>query len=410
MLKMLRNLFKGNKNEGKDALIAQQAEMLKAMQEQLNNLTAKQNREEEVQKRMEKQNKYSHQEDIKFDRNLPIQYEIRSDKQQCENTRRTNEEEMIIEKARLRDAIYSGFVDDIPEICKDFDTEILLQYLISLRVGAGDWSKEQDNLESYTREEIINAIQELSLSNYKKAMQDKGILNIKVTPAQIAVLRGYGYQDIDKIITSAKARSVIAFIENVDLNKPSKKQIELIKNKCERLEIACEDYIPETRKQASKMIEELKKFEIEKFGEEPVTEKQLELLETLMRNCELAETTIQKNLEKYKKEYTKDSISDIIADWKRKYDVDFPGATQGQKDFIRSLCESLMTQVPSNLETMTREEAKSVIFALKKKQLYMYSYYAQNGLTMKDIEMLTETQVDNAIRKCREDRADQYTL
>lgn len=409
MLKILRNLFKGNKNDEKDTLIRQQAEMLKAMQEQLNSITAQQNRKENAQKKIEEQNKYSHQEDINFDRNLSVQYEIRSDKQQCKNTR-TNEEEMIIEKAKLRDAIYSGFVDDIPEICKDFNTDVLLQYLLSLRVGAGDWSKEQDNLESYTREEIINAIQEISLENYKQAMINKGILNINVTPGQIAVLKGYGYADVDKIITSAKARSVIAFIENVDLNKPSDRQVELIKNKCEKLGIACEDYIPKDRKQASKMIDELKKMEVEKFGEEPVSEKQLELLETLMRNCELAETAIQKNLEDYKKNHTKNSISDVITDWKKKYDIEFPGATQGQKDFIISLCESLMTQAPANLNTLTREEAKSVIFTLKKKQLYMYSYYAQNGLTMKDIEMLTEKQVDNAIRKCRKDRADQYTL
>ena len=294
----------------------------------------------------------------------------------------------------------------IPEILSEYRTEMIQHFVITQKVALGEYAPELDNLDSLSRQELIKLSCELNQLSYEKRMTEQG--KAFVTKAQKEILAKYGVKDMPRNRFEASRMIDKILKENgVDTSKPysseaTEKQINRIKKLSEMLgkEIAITEI--KSKSEASKLIAELQE-ELDSKPEliPPITEKQFETIAKLLKQLNKRMTA------KRKAEYEKLNrfeASRLIAELTKEYNEKHPEATEGQVQYIITLCS--MLNLPYNVDeikAITKEEATKKIDKLNREYLYILTRKVSPSMTKEEINNMDYNTVKTLISQIKEE-------
>ena len=294
----------------------------------------------------------------------------------------------------------------IPEILSEYRTEMIQHFVITQKVALGEYAPELDNLDSLSRQELIKLSCELNQLSYEKRMTEQG--KAFVTKAQKEILAKYGVKDTPRNRFEASRMIDKILKENgVDTSKPysseaTEKQINRIKKLSEMLgkEIAITEI--KSKSEASKLIAELQE-ELDSKPEliPPITEKQFETIAKLLKQLNKRMTA------KRKAEYEKLNrfeASRLIAELTKEYNEKHPEATEGQVQYIITLCS--MLNLPYNVDeikALTKEEATKKLDKLNREYLYILTRKVSPSMTKEEINNMDYNTVKALISQIKEE-------
>lgn len=315
-------------------------------------------------------------------------------------------EDKIAMKAELKDDIFSSGIENTKEVCNKYPTELLQHYLISLMCANNTYHQETTNIDSFSRDMIINSIDEINFDNFKEVMARKGITVREPSKAQIEKLRAIGITSTPK--TSLGASQLIESVLGKADNTPTEKQLERYNSLVTRLGYQGEDYDISTKGKISKAISELQAIADEKLGSEPATKEQIRYYEQLLKAC-------NKRLTQSRKEFahscTKLEISKAIEELKVELATMHPEVTEGQANYIIQLHQRLMLSYNvDDIKKMTKEEGSKMIEKLNKELLYMETRRYQASLSMATIQTMTSKEVSAMLKQIQDDRRDSMAV
>lgn len=320
---------------------------------------------------------------------------------------RTNPQAVLNMKADLRDSLYSVGIDNIGEVLEECRTELLQDYLVSMLYRENTYSKEYDNVDSMSRKEIIDTIEEISFENFKKAMESKGFIVKAPSEAQVKKLKELGYVKAMPKTSIGASKLIESFLGKAD-TKPSEAQEKRISTLIERLGFQGEDYSYETKAEASKIINELQKIADDTLGAEKASKEQIRYYGQLLKDNNQRLTQARKE---FAHNCTKKEISEEINKLKEEIKKNHPEVSKGQLDYIISLHQTLMLQFNRDeLAKLTKEEGTVLIAKLNKQVLYMETRRYQASLTMSAIDEMSAKEVTDMLAQIRQDRKDQKAV
>ena len=317
---------------------------------------------------------------------------------------RNNPEVVLEMKADLRDEIFEAGIDNIIPVLENKRTELLQDYLISLKCINGSYQPEFDNIDSLSREQIIEQIDEISFENFKEAMARKGFKVNPPSEKQIAKLKELGFIGTMPKTSIGASKLIESVVGKAD-NKPTQAQINRISKLVELLGFQGEDYSYKTKFEASKVIEKLQKIADDTLGEEKASDKQIEYYSRLLKQNNQRFVGKKKA---FAENATKKEISNAIEKLKKEIAKNHPELSEGQLSYLISLHQRLM--LPFNkdeLAKLTKEEASKIIAKLNKEVLYLETRRYQASLTMNDIKKMSDNEVRDMLKQIAQDKKDQ---
>lgn len=294
----------------------------------------------------------------------------------------------------------------IPEILSEYRTEMVQHFVLTQKISLGEYVPELDNLDSLTRQELIKTACELNQLSYEKRMIEQG--KAFVTKAQKEILAKYGVKDMPKNRFEASRLIDKVLKDNgIDTSKPystdaTEKQINRIKKLSEILgkEIAITEV--KTKSEASKLINDLQNELNSKPELIPtITEKQFKTIAKLLKQLNKRMTA------KRKAEYEKLNrfeASKVIAELSKEYNEKHPEATEGQVQYIITLC-SLMN-LPYNVDeikALTKKEATKKLDKLNREYLYILTRKVSPSMTKEEIANMDYNTVKALISQIKEE-------
>ena len=158
----------------------------------------------------------------------------------------------------------------------------------------------------------------------------------------------------------------------------------------------------ETKKDASAKIEELTKLRNEKFGDKKPTEAQITLYKQYLK---LNNKRVTKKIEEKIENMSYADISNEITELKASYNNKHPECTEGQANYIKSLCDQLMIACDMTIvREMTKIEATNKIDELSRQLLYRKMRRTMGTITMEEINKLTRDEVKAKLNEFRPNR------
>jgi hypothetical protein len=294
----------------------------------------------------------------------------------------------------------------IPEILSEYRTEMIQYFVLTQKVALGEYSPELDNLDSLSRQELIKLSCELNQLSFEKRMTEQG--KAQVTKAQRELLKKYGIKDMPRNRFEASRLIDKVLKDNgIDTSKPysteaTEKQINRIIKLSEILgkEIAITEV--KTKSEASKLIAELQE-ELDSKPEliPPITEKQFETITKLIR--QLGKRMTAKRKAEYER-LNRFEASKLIAELSKEYAQKHPEASEGQVQYIITLC-SLMN-LPYNVDeikALTKEQATVKLEELNREYLYILTRKTNPGMTKDEINNMSYDTVKKLIEQIKEE-------
>lgn len=330
---------------------------------------------------------------------------------------RNHSEVISAHLTRLRDTLFAGCVEDIFELKEeDFRTELLQLYLLNLKIQEGTYHQELDNLDSLSREEIKQAIFEISLNSYKERLSAKGF-EYEPSLKQYEILKKNGI-DVTKVFTRKKARQLLDNIfANID-NSVSEKQASAIGKLVNELGLSSKDFEPADRAEATKMIGQLVEIKKEVAYTEPASDKQKETYKNALKRNKMRMTPKR---EKWLETVSKGELSDTINELFEKYNKEHPNASEGQVNYICSMIDTINlgrpfdNKIHYNKEDMyanlTREKASEMIDTLSRDYLFIKTRITCPSMTREEIGSMSRTQVKDLLNSINnENKTRNYTV
>jgi hypothetical protein len=306
----------------------------------------------------------------------------------------------------IQSSIISRGYKAIPEILSEYRTEMIQHFVLTQKISLGEYVPELDNLDSLSRDKLIEMAVELNQLSYEKRMEEQG--KASVTKAQKALLIKYGVKDMPKNrFEASRLIEKILKDNGIDTSKPystdaTEAQINRIKKLSEMLgkEIAITEI--KTKSEASKLINDLQK-ELESKPEliPAITEKQYETIAKLIR--QLGKRMTEKRKTEYKA-LNSFEASKVIAELSKEYNEKHPEATEGQVQYIITLC-SLMN-LPYNVDeikALTKIEATKKLDKLNRKYLYILTRKVSPSMTKEEIAKMDYNTVKALISQIKEE-------
>ena len=308
-----------------------------------------------------------------------------------------NEEQKNNILSDIKDELFSALNPNYyPDVLVKYDSDILQAYYTRLLVVAGQYSPEADNVDSLSKEDIINAIIELETDSYVARLLARG-KKVEVSDKQLALLKKNGY-DIANLKYWWEASYVIDKMFGGN-NAPSANQMKLIKDLVAKLELQGYSINPANKKEASNMIEELQALHDEKFGATPATEAQKALYK---RYLQMNNKRVTKRVEEYLASVSATEISKAIDELRKSYNELHPECSEGQAKYIANLMEQLF--MPCNLEEvkkLTKVEATRKIDELSRQVLYNKYRRSMVSISMQEINKLSRDEVKAKLAEFR---------
>lgn len=308
----------------------------------------------------------------------------------------------------LKQALYSTKVDDIFDVATEFPVIVLQQYLLSLSIADNSYHTEFTNIDSLSKNAILEAIVEIHFDRFEKAMKERNWDNIRPSDKQIKFLNDNGI-DTKRVLTRFKASELIESISaEKGQGKPSSKQVELVAKLVEKLGFqGYENLDLTTSYSTSKEIEMLQKLADEKFGDDPLTDKQKAYYCNLLKDCKKRAT--QKVKDKLET-MTQKEFKIEIADLKKLANEINPYLSEGQKKFLISLHDRLRKSYNiDDIATLSKEGATKAIRNLQRELLYQETRLYQASLTMEAINKMSDDEVKERLDTIQKDRKDRYS-
>ena len=405
---LLTKIFRGsNKNEGVQAQLELLMQQNALLQQQLN-----QSRIAEAQKHVTLNPQGMENE--KINANLEVcvdtdytertQKDIRPIDFSKMDYNKLDDETKLNMKADLKEKLFEVGIDNIVETCEEYPTELLQAYLISLMCANNTYQAEYTNIDSMSRQAIINSIDEISFDNFCTAMKNKGFEVNPPSENQVKKLKELGF--VGKMPkTSLGASKLIQSVVGETDNTPSEKQIARINTLIDKLGFQGEDYQYKTKHEASKVINDLQAIADEVLGQEKASPEQIRYYGQLLKAC--GKRLTQKRKEEAHN-FTKKEISEAIT----KLKAELPDvATEGQVNYLVSLHQRLMIAYNiDDLKVLTKQGATDLIDKLNREVLYMETRRYQKSLTMKAIKEMTSKEVTDMIKQIQADKKDQKAV
>lgn len=281
-----------------------------------------------------------------------------------------------------------------------YRVELLQQYYMIHLLKRGQYSPENDNLDSMDRIELSNAIIELEIAEWEERQLRKG-KNPFASAKQIELLKRNGI-DTTNIKYWWEASPILEKIFGSYDNNPTTAQKTLIANLVKELGLQGYDMSCETKKDASAKIEELTKLRNEKFGDKKPTEAQITLYKQYLK---LNNKRVTKKIEEKIENMSYADISNEITELKASYNNNHPECTEGQANYIKSLCDQLMIACDMTIvREMTKIEATNKIDELSRQLLYRKMRRTMGTVTMEEINKLTRDEVKAKLNEFRPNR------
>lgn len=308
----------------------------------------------------------------------------------------------------LKQALYNTKVDDIFEVANEFPVIVLQQYYMSLSISENSYHTEFSNIDSLSKDDIVEAIVEIHFDRFEKAMKERNWNNIRPSDKQIKFLKDNGI-DTKRVLTRFKASELIEGIaQEKGQGKPSAKQVDLVAKLVEKLGYqGYEDLDLSTSYSTSREIEKLQKLADDKFGNDPLTDKQKAYYCNLLKDCKKRAT--QKVKDKLET-MTQKEFKTEIADLKKLANEINPYLSEGQKKFLISLHDRLRKSYNiDDIATLSKEGATKAIRNLQRELLYQETRLFQSSLTMKAINEMSDDEVKERLETIQKDRKDRYS-
>lgn len=340
---------------------------------------------------------------VKDSENIAYNKNIDVENADWKDLNRNNPEVVLEMKQSFREDMFSVGIDNIYELCTTKRTELLQDYLVSLLCGAGTFHKEWDNVDSWSREQIIDSIVEISFDNFKTAMERKGFKVKSPSENQLKKLKELGFEGRTPLTSVGASKLIESFVGKADTT-PSEAQCKRISSLIERLGYQGENYTYSNKFEASKVIEELQKIADETLGAEKASKEQITYYAQLLKANGNRLTVARKE---FAHNATKAEISKAINDLKEEIKKNHPEVSKGQLDYIISLHQRLMLGFNKDeLAKLTKEEGTALIEKLNKQVLYMETRRYQSSLTMAQINAMNKDEVKEMLTKIQNDKKD----
>lgn len=297
----------------------------------------------------------------------------------------------------IKDELFSALNPSLYlDVLAKYDSDILQAYYTRLLVVAGQYNPEVDNLDSLSKEELLDAIIELETDSYVERMLSRG-KRVKASDKQLELLKNNGI-DTTNIKYWWEASPILESIFGSN-NAPTANQMKLIKDLVAKLELQGYSMNPANKKEASNMIEELQALCDEKFGATPATEAQKALYK---RYLQMNNKRVTKKVEEFLASVSATEISKAIDELRKSYNEQHPECSEGQANYIANLMEQLF--MPCNLEEvkkLTKGEATRKIDELSRQLLYNKMRRTMVSITMQEINKLTRDEVKAKLAEFR---------
>jgi CRISPR/Cas system-associated protein endoribonuclease Cas2 len=293
---------------------------------------------------------------------------------------------------------------EIPNILKEYRTEMIQHFVLTQKVALGEYAPELDNLDSLTREMLIDTACQLNQIGYEKRMTEQG--KAGVTDKQKEMLSKNGITVIPRNRFEASRLIDEALrAKGVDTSKAyssdaTTAQLNRIKTMAEMLSV--EANAVKTKSEASKEINRLQE-ELDKRPEliPSITQKQFDTIVKLLK--QLNKRMTKKREEEYKKLNTVQA-SKLISDLSREYNEAHPEATKGQVQYIITLCNILnLPYSIDDIKALTRVQATEKLDKLNRQYLYVLTRKTNPGMTKDDIANMSYDAVKALIAQIKEE-------
>lgn len=314
---------------------------------------------------------------------------------------RTNPEainDMIDElRNNLLTSLNPNFYREVLDNCR---VELLQQYYMIHLLKRGQYSPESDNLDSMNRKSLSNAIYELEVAEWEDRMNSRG-KKVFASEKQLELIKKYG-KDTTNVKYWWEASAILDSMFGGASNEPTTAQRTLIANLVKELGLQGYDMVCVTKKDASDKITELTKLRVEMFGEKKPTESQITLYKQYLK---LNNKRFTKKIEDEIATMSYAEISDKITELKGSYNNDHPECTEGQANYVKSLCDQLMIACDMSLvKAMTKIEATNKIDDLTRQLLYRKMRRTMGTITMEEINKLSKDEVKAKLDEFRPQR------
>ena len=305
----------------------------------------------------------------------------------------------------IMSSIISLGYKSIPSILRQYRVEMIQLFVLRQYMALGSYCPEKDNLDSKTVEELIAIALENNQLSFEVRMIEQG--KAAVTAKQIETLKANGIAEEDIPKNKFAASKLIDKVFKAKgytgetSTTPSVSQINAINSMSDKLNISTE--LPTTRKAASAIISELSK----KIGENPslktfASDSQIDFAKRLLKSLNKHMTA--KRLDEYKA-LTTQEMSKALNDLTTQVNVLHPEATEGQINYIVSMCQIMLIPVSiEDVKKLTKKEASVKIDSLSRDYLYMITRSSSPSLTKEVIKAMSKDGVKELLASIRLER------
>lgn len=314
--------------------------------------------------------------------------------------------------------LFSKGYKALPEILREYEDEIIKQYVMFQFMTLGSYDKEKDNLD-VSRDKLIAMAVENNKEQFKLRMIEQG--KAKISKAQINLINKLGEQikerdntftwtipnnkfDASDLIEEMNKRlGVDTKKKSVMVNGITEGQLNAIKKLSKKLNKEVE--IPTSVSEASKLIESLIS-ELNNNGSNKATDKQIEYVKRLLKANNKRWTA--KREEKYRA-MTMQEISATIAELKASC-PEINNISEGQIRYIKDLSRLLNAPIPSDLSNMSKTQATKTISKLRREYFYIQCRANGTMLSKEDIAKMSDNQIKEMLSQFKlERKTDNYT-
>jgi CRISPR/Cas system-associated protein endoribonuclease Cas2 len=298
---------------------------------------------------------------------------------------------------------------EIPDILDQYPTETVQTFVVMQKVALGEYDPEKDNVDQYTRQQLIDMAVELNQAQFRQRMisqgkgqiSDKQVDAIKKLCEQLGTVVDmpkdkFSASELIEKLTKQLPKKETVMIGNI--TEPQFKRLQWMSNKLGYAMPQCKD-----KKEASDLIQ---KYQAEldahpEFISEPATHEQVEYVKRLLKLLNKRWTA------KREEEYTamtKAQISKAI----KELQVLIPeerNASEGQVQYIVSLCTRMnLPHSVEQLKTISKEEATKTIDKLNRDYLYILSKANGTLLRKEDIAVMPANAVKELLAQINMER------